>query len=174
MELTEDENIKQYGKHCGHCGRKMLLPYEYEWSCISCISCGFNLVKRKHEFTELQRKKTNFINRLKYAEHKNLCICPDVYKNYEGGDFDKICEVLSTLKKLKLNNILFDKYKDKLDNSDFEQDLSSRTSSGIYKIGHHSIRLKKRLALYDRSYYENINYYDMKGSILKYLNEISS
>ena len=43
MELSEGEIIKKYGKHRGHCNRKTLLPYEYEWTCIS---CGFNLIKR--------------------------------------------------------------------------------------------------------------------------------
>ena len=32
MELTEDQIIEKYGKHCGHCNRNMLLPYEYEWT----------------------------------------------------------------------------------------------------------------------------------------------
>ena len=42
----------------------------------------------------------------------------------EGDDFDKINEVLSTLKnkKLKINNILIEKYRDMTDNPDFEQD----------------------------------------------------
>ena len=66
MKLTEDEIIQSYGKHCGHCNRSTLLPYEYEWTCIS---CGFNLIKRKHELTEIQREKINFINGLKFAEH---------------------------------------------------------------------------------------------------------
>ena len=53
--------------HCGPCGGIILLPYEYGWSCIS---SGFNLIKRKHELTEIQREKNNFINRLNYAELK--------------------------------------------------------------------------------------------------------
>ena len=50
----------------------------------------------------------NFINRLKYAENKIFfSICTEVYEKYEGNDYDKIYEVLSTLenKKLKTNNI---------------------------------------------------------------------
>ena len=43
-------------------------------------------------------KKLNFINRLKYAEHKVFCICIEVHKLYEGNDYDKIYEALSTLK----------------------------------------------------------------------------
>ena len=77
LELTEDEIIKKYAKHCGHCNWNILLPYENEWTFIS---CGFNLIRRKHEFSEIQRNKVNFINRLRYAELKIFCICLDVYK----------------------------------------------------------------------------------------------
>ena len=75
MELTEDEIIQNYAKCCGHCNRNTLLPYEYEFSCIE---CGYNINKRKHELSKIQRKKINFINRIKYAEQKNifyLCRC---------------------------------------------------------------------------------------------------
>ena len=53
----------------------------------------------------------NFINRLKYAEHKRFCIGVDVYRINEGHDYDKIIEVLSTLKnkKIKINKILIAK-----------------------------------------------------------------
>ena len=52
---------------------------------------------------------------------------------------------------------------------DFEQEYWSRTAEGIYKTGHDSIRLMKWLAYYDRSYDENIRYFDFMGSILKTL-----
>ena len=55
---------------------------------------------------------------------------------------------------------------------DFGQDFWSRTATGIYKIGHDSIRLMEFICYYDRSYYENINYYDFMASILTCLNEI--
>ena len=55
-----------------------------------------------------------------------------------------------------------------LENSDFEQNYWSRTAIGIYKSAHDSIRLMKRICYYDRSYYENINYYDLMGSICRY------
>ena len=60
----------------------------------------------------------NFINRLKYAEHKIFCFCLDVYKKIEGNDYDKTYEVLSTLKneKLKIHKILIEKYKCRLQN----------------------------------------------------------
>ena len=64
MELSEDEIIQNYGKNCRHCNRKTLLPYEYEWICFS---CGFNVIKRKHELSKIQRKK----NKL----HQSLEIC---------------------------------------------------------------------------------------------------
>ena len=60
-----------------------------------------------------------------------------------------------------------------LENSDFEQNYWSRTATGFYKIGHGSIRLMKWICYYDRSYYENINYYDMMGSVCRYIIEIT-
>ena len=95
MELTEDEIIQKYGKRCGHCNRNTLLPYEYEFTCFS---CGYNINKRKHELSKKQRKKINFINRLKYAEQKIFCICIDLYMIYDGNNYDEIYKVLSTLK----------------------------------------------------------------------------
>ena len=58
-------------------------------------------------------------------------------------------------------------------NPDFEQNFYSRTSEAIHKSGHDSIRLMNWLAYYDRSYLENKIYYDLMGSILKCLSEIS-
>ena len=170
MELTEDEIIERYSKNCGHCNRNTLLPYEYEFTCFV---CGYNVDKRKNELSKIQRKKINFINRLKYAEVKIFSICVDVYKIYEGDDFNEIYKVLSALKnkKLKINNNLFKIYKDMLKNPDFEQNYWSRTAKGIYRIGHDSVRLMKWICYYDRSYYENINYYDLMGSVLKTLKE---
>ena len=129
---------------------------------------------RKYELSKIQRKKINFINRLKYAEVKIFSICVDLYKIYEGDDYDEIYKVLSTLKnkKLKINNTLIEIYKDMLENPNFEQNYWSRTAQGVYKIGHDSIRLLKWICYLDRSYYENINYYDLIGSICNHLNEI--
>ena len=167
MELTEDEIIQKYGKNCRHCNRNTLFPYEYEWTCFS---CAYNVNKRKHELSKIQRKKINFINRMKYAEVKIFSIRVDLYKIYEGDDFDEIYKILSTLKNKKLNTInnLIEIYKDMLKNPNFEQNIYSLTSTGIYKIGHDSIRLMKWICYYDRSYHENINYYDMMGSICRY------
>ena len=112
---------------------------------------------------------------MKYAEIKFFSICVDVIQIYESDDYDKIYEVLSTFKnkKLKMNEISIEKCKDMLQNPNFEQNHYSRAATGIYKIGHDSVRLKKWICYYDRSYYENIIYYDMMGSICKHLNEIS-
>ena len=76
MEMTEDQIFEKYAKNCGHCNRNTLLPYEYEWSCFSCY---YVVSKRKNELSKIQRKKINFINRLKYAEvriffHMYRCI----------------------------------------------------------------------------------------------------
>ena len=172
MQLSEDENIEKNAEHCGHCKRKTLSPYENEWTCFS---CGYNVIKRKHELFEIQRKKINIINRLKYAEQKSFCICIDVYKINEGDDYDKMYDALLTLKykKSKTSNVLFENNKNMLENPDFEQDRYSRTIIGIHKIGHDTIRLMKWLAFYDRSSYENIYYHDMMGSVLKSSNEVS-
>ena len=120
MELTGDEIKQKYAKSCRNCNRITLLPYEDEWSCFS---CNYVVFKRKHELSKLQRRKINFINRLKNAEQKNFFICIDLYKIYDGDDYDEIYKILSTLKnkKLKINNNLIDIYKDMLLNPNFEQ-----------------------------------------------------
>ena len=46
----------------------------------------------------------NFINRIKYAEVRMFSICVDVYKVYKGNVFDKVYEILSTLKNKKIKN----------------------------------------------------------------------
>ena len=67
MELTEDQIIEKYGKQCGHCNRKCLSPNEYEWTCVS---FGYNVIKRKNELSKIQRKKKNFIKRLNMLKTK--------------------------------------------------------------------------------------------------------
>ena len=62
MELTEDEIVQRYAKKCGHCNRNTSLLYGYEFTCFS---CGFNLIKRKHDVSKIQQEKIDFINRLK-------------------------------------------------------------------------------------------------------------
>ena len=98
MELTEDEIIQKHRENCGCCRRNTLLPYEYEWTCLS---CNYNVVKRKHELSKIQRQRTNFINRLEYAEVKKFSICVDLYKIYDSDNCDEIFEILSSLKNKK-------------------------------------------------------------------------
>ena len=95
MELSEDQIIEKHGKNCRHCNRNTLLPYEYEWTCIS---CNYNVIRQKRELSKIQRKKTNFVNRLKYAELRILCIYVDVYQLYERNDYNKRHEVVLTKK----------------------------------------------------------------------------
>ena len=54
MELTENEILENYAKRCGHCNQSTLLPHEYEFTCFS---CGYNIIKREHQLSKLQRKK---------------------------------------------------------------------------------------------------------------------
>ena len=58
------------------------------------------------------------------------------------------------------------------ENPDFEQDHWSKTAVGIFNVGYDSIRLMKWLIYYDRSYYDNLNCYDLMGSVCKDINEI--
>ena len=55
----------------------------------------------------------------------------------------------------------------------FEQNYWSRTATSIYKIGHDSNRLMKWICYYDKTYFENVNYYDLMGSICRYNIDIS-
>ena len=48
---------KKHAKRCGHCNRNTILPYKYEFTCVS---CGFNLIKGKHELSKIQRKNISF------------------------------------------------------------------------------------------------------------------
>ena len=99
-----------------------------------------------------------------------FCICIDVYKLYDGNDYDEIYKALSTLKnkKLKVNITLIEKYIDMLKTLILKKNKYTITSTGFYKIAHDSIRLMKWICYYDRSYYENINFYDLMGSICRY------
>ena len=89
MELREDEIIQKYGKQCGHCNQNTLFPYECEWSCLS---CGFNLTKRKHEFTNKQRKKLSLSTT--NMQNKKYFVFVLMYK--------KFMKVMIMIKHLKL------------------------------------------------------------------------
>ena len=54
-----------------------------------------------------------------------------------------------------------------LENPDMEQGYYSSTASSIYEIGRDSIRSMNWICYYDRSYYENLNYYNLRASICK-------
>ena len=55
MHLTEVEIVQKYAKHCGHCNRNTLLPYEYEWTCVS---SGYIVKKkRKHDLSKFNECK---------------------------------------------------------------------------------------------------------------------
>ena len=60
-----------------------------------------------------------------------------------------------------------------LEKPEYEQNHYSITSTGIYKNAHDSIRIMKVICCYDRSYYENTNFYHLMGSVLKCLKETS-
>ena len=76
-------------------------------------------------------------------------------------------------KKKKLKKILIEKLKAMNKKTDFKRNCHSRTAEGIDKIGHDISRIMKWLTHYDRSYYINDNYYDLRGFVLKTLGEIS-
>ena len=133
------------------------------------------LIKIKRKLSKTSKKNMNFINRIKEAKHKIFCNCVDVYKICDGNGFDKIYDVLSELKnkKLEINILVIEKYKKKNEHPDFEQNYYSKTTQGPYKVSHFSIKLRKWLDQYDRSFFEKINYFDLMGSILTCLDEIS-
>ena len=62
MILSEDGIIRKYVKQCSHCNRNTLPPYEYE---VTCISCGYNVIKRKQELSKIQRKKNKLHQKIK-------------------------------------------------------------------------------------------------------------
>ena len=55
---------------------------------------------------------------------------------YKGDDYDKVYEALSKLKNknLKVNNTLMEKYKDIIENPEFEQNHYSRTALVFTKL----------------------------------------
>ena len=78
--------------------RSTLVPYENEFTSISSV---YNEINRRKENTKSHREKLDFINRLKYAQKKILCISIDVYKLFEGNDFNGNLDVIWNLKNRK-------------------------------------------------------------------------
>ena len=74
---------------------------------------------------------------------------------------------------MKINKILKQKNKGMKENPDFEQNYYSKSSEGIFRTGHDSVRLMKWLDFYGRSCYENIIHYDIIFTVLIFLNETS-
>ena len=70
MDLTEDRKIHKNARKCLNCMRKKLIPYESE---LTCIACGYNVIKRKNELCKTSRNEI-FIYRLKYAQQKNFVL----------------------------------------------------------------------------------------------------
>ena len=60
---------KTNGTQCGHCNRSTLLLYENEFTCFS---CGYNVIKRKHELSKIQRKKKKFHKSIKIWRTKSI------------------------------------------------------------------------------------------------------
>ena len=59
-----------------------------------------------------------------------------------------------------------------IENIHFEQKFGSGTAKNIYRVRYVTIQLMKWMAYYDQ-YYKNINYFDLMGSVISYLNERS-
>ena len=51
MNISDDEIIEKHGNKGGHCSQNTLMPYKFEFSCFS---CGYNVIKRKHELSNTQ------------------------------------------------------------------------------------------------------------------------
>ena len=161
MILSDDQILQKYAKQCLSCNRKGLLPYQYEWSCYF---CKYNIIKQKHELTLSQRKKLTFASRIKYAEQKLITIAIEIIQIYDGEDYNKMFEVLSQIKKKKLNiKKDFIKYYNEMD-SNYQQTQISLSQKNIYKISCESIRLMKFLC--QKDYTSNINYHDFMASVL--------
>ena len=54
MELTKDKKIESYAKQGLQCTRNTSLPYEINWTCLS---CEYNVIKRENDHTKIQRTK---------------------------------------------------------------------------------------------------------------------
>ena len=53
MHPSENEHIENYDKQSKHRTQNTFLPYE---DGRTLVACGYNVVKRKHELTKIQRK----------------------------------------------------------------------------------------------------------------------
>ena len=85
MELTTDEIIEKCAEQCLRYTRNTLSSYKYE---RTCVACRYNVLGRKIELTKIQRKRVNFLNKIKISERKIKRIGIDVYRIYESVDFN--------------------------------------------------------------------------------------
>ena len=54
MRLSKDEIIQNMANVDGIVIETLYYPYGYEFTCFS---CGYNVIKRKHELSKIQRKR---------------------------------------------------------------------------------------------------------------------
>ena len=87
MVLSEDEIFQKNEKHCLHCTRNTLLPYEYE---RTCIACDYNVIIQKRR----TYRKLNFINLVLYSRQKVIWFCIDLDKTSDGNDNGKLIELI--------------------------------------------------------------------------------
>ena len=149
---------------CMRCNRNALIEYVYEFTCLV---CEFNVIKPKNQLTKVQRKKNiNFKGRLAYATPKIIAICIEIDSIVETNDIDVLAAVLTYLKQKRLNIIeeILKKFDDMPDH--FETNPFA-ASEGIHKAGDYAIRMMKWLI--SARYYENINYYDLIATALRYM-----
>ena len=79
MQLSEDDNIEKYAKACLHCNRITVLPHQKE---ITCISCGYIVIKRKHKLSKTQRKKNKLYQSIEKRRAKKFFLFVLKYINY--------------------------------------------------------------------------------------------
>ena len=89
--MADDQIFEKNGKQYSHCLRNTLLPYEFVFARVS---CGYNIIKQKHELSKLQRRKNLCID-YNMLNKKTFCICVDVCQVCDVVEQNKIIEVLS-------------------------------------------------------------------------------
>ena len=57
MKLTENQVFEKVADQGINCLQKTLQPYKIDFVCIS---CGYNVIKRKIELTKIHRKQIKF------------------------------------------------------------------------------------------------------------------
>ena len=85
----------------------------------------------------------------------------------QTNNIDVLAVVLTHLEQKKLNVLeeILKKFDDMLD--DFETNALMRNVEGIHKAGDFCLRMMKWLV--SARFYENVNYYDLIGTALRYM-----